>query len=80
MLRPQDNATRETKNLDGLWSFVLDPAGVGRVDRWFAGPLPEAGEMAVPASYNDIGADPRVAQPRGSGLVPAVGVGAGRLA
>jgi len=60
MLRPQDNATRETKNLDGLWSFVLDPAGVGRADRWFAGPLPVAGEMAVPSSYNDIGADPRV--------------------
>lgn len=46
MLRPQDNATRETKNLDGLWSFALDR------DQLSAGH-----EMAVPASYNDIGGD-----------------------
>jgi beta-glucuronidase len=49
MLRPQDNATRETKNLDGLWSFALDRER-----------LSDAGEMAVPASYNDISADPAV--------------------
>ena len=49
MLRPQDNATRETKNLDGIWSFALD-----------RDQLPGAGEMAVPASYNDIAADPAV--------------------
>ena len=24
MLRPQDTATRERKNLDGIWSFRLD--------------------------------------------------------
>jgi beta-glucuronidase len=46
MLRPQDNATRETKNLDGLWSFALDREH-----------LSGTGEMAVPASYNDISAD-----------------------
>ncbi|GMA23461.1 beta-glucuronidase [Luteimicrobium album] len=54
MLRPQDTATRETKRLDGLWSFRLDPDGVGRDERWFAGPLPGAFEMPVPASYNDV--------------------------
>ena len=60
MLRPRDTATRECKPLTGLWRFRLDPNGEGRSARWFAGPLPDAGEMAVPASYNDIPADPAV--------------------
>jgi beta-glucuronidase len=59
MLRPQDTATRERKSLDGLWRFRLDAAGVGRDERWFAGPLHDAQDMAVPASYNDLLADPR---------------------
>jgi beta-glucuronidase len=54
MLRPQDNGIRERKNLNGLWQFVLDPDGVGRTQQWFAGQLPDAREMPVPASYNDI--------------------------
>ena len=57
MLRPRDTATRECKPLIGLWRFRLDPAGEGRSAGWFGGPLPDAGEMAVPASYNDISAD-----------------------
>src|SRR5919107_340722 len=60
VLRPQDTATRERKRLDGLWRFALDPAGEGRSARWFAGPLADAREMAVPASFNDIVADPAV--------------------
>jgi beta-glucuronidase len=60
VLRPQDTATRERKRLDGLWQFALDPAGEGRTGRWFAGPLANAREMAVPASFNDIVADPAV--------------------
>jgi beta-glucuronidase len=60
VLRPQDTATRECKRLDGLWRFALDPAGEGRTARWFAGPLAGAREMAVPASFNDIAADPAV--------------------
>jgi beta-glucuronidase len=60
MLRPQDTATRERKSLNGLWSFRLDADGVGVDDGWFRGPLPGAGEMAVPASFNDISADPAV--------------------
>jgi beta-glucuronidase len=60
MLRPQDTSTRERKNLNGLWRFALDPQGVGRSDEWFSGPLAEAREMAVPASFNDIAADAAV--------------------
>jgi len=58
MLRPQDTATRERKNLSGLWDFRLDTDGVGRAERWFAGPLPESRSMPVPASYNDLVTDP----------------------
>lgn len=54
MLRPQDTATRETKNLDGLWDFRLDTDGVGHQERWFAGPLADARKMAVPASFNEL--------------------------
>jgi beta-glucuronidase len=52
--------TRERKPLGGLWTFALDPAGEGRTARWFAGPLADAREMPVPASFNDIAADPAV--------------------
>ena len=60
MLRPQDSATRERKNLNGLWQFTLDPGGQGQTDGWYAGPLAGAREMAVPASFNDIAADAAV--------------------
>jgi len=60
MLRPQETATRERKSLNGLWSFALDPDGQGRADHWFAGPLADARQMAVPASFNDIAADAAV--------------------
>jgi beta-glucuronidase len=60
MLRPQDTATRERKSLNGLWRFALDLAGEGRAEEWFSGPLPDAREMAVPASFNDIAADAAV--------------------
>ena len=46
MLRPQDSSTRERRSLNGLWRFALDRAG-----------LRDGREMAVPASYNDIGGD-----------------------
>ena len=57
MIRPQDTSTRERKSLNGVWSFRLDREGVGRDQRWADAPLADAGEMAVPASYNDIFAD-----------------------
>lgn len=60
MLRPQDSPTRQRVCLDGIWSFALDPDGVGRADGWPAGPLPGRTDMAVPASFNDIAADEAV--------------------
>lgn len=60
MLRPQDTSTRERKNLDGLWNFVLDSERTGRSDQWYRAALPAPREMAVPASYNDVAADAAV--------------------
>ena len=60
MLRPQDTTTRERKPLTGLWRFRLDTAGEGRSAEWFKRPLADAREMAVPASFNDVAADPAV--------------------
>ena len=60
MLRPQDTATRERKSISGLWQFRRDAEGVGRADGWFAGPLPDAREMAVPASFNDLSTEESV--------------------
>ena len=54
MLKPQDNSTRETKLLDGLWQFVLDAEGAGRSGQWWQGPLPASQALPVPASYNDL--------------------------
>lgn len=60
MLRPQDTATRDRRRLDGLWDFRLDTESVGARDRWYAGRLPGAGAMAVPASFNDLSTDAAV--------------------
>jgi beta-glucuronidase len=60
MLRPQDSSTRETKRLDGIWSFQLDGDSAGREAGWFRETLPAAREMAVPASFNDLTADAAV--------------------
>ncbi|MGA4508610.1 beta-glucuronidase [Propionibacteriaceae bacterium G1746] len=57
MLRTQDSATRERKNLSGLWDFRLDRDGEGRNQRWFDGPLTGARKMPVPASFNDLVTD-----------------------
>ena len=54
MLRPQDNEARETKRLDGMWSFTPDPDGVGRREEWWKAALPGARPMPVPAAYNDV--------------------------
>ena len=60
MLRPQDSSTRETKRLDGLWSFQLDGDSAGVGEGWFRRPLPAPRDMAVPASFNDLAADAAV--------------------
>src|SRR5271169_612636 len=60
MLRPQDNAARETKRLDGLWEFTADVRGVGRDQGWWRAPLVDPIPMPVPSSYNDVPVDPAV--------------------
>ena len=60
MLRPQDNAARERKNLNGIWQFRLDGGAEGRAAGWFSRPLADATPMAVPASFNDVAADAAV--------------------
>jgi beta-glucuronidase len=54
LLRPQETPSRERVSLNGLWAFVLDPGDRGRSGEWWRGPLPEASEMPVPASFNDV--------------------------
>ncbi len=58
MLRPQDTITRETKRLDGIWSFTADASGVGRAQGWWRADLPAARRMPVPSSFNDVLVDP----------------------
>ncbi|MGH3584896.1 MAG: beta-glucuronidase [Pseudonocardia sp.] len=60
MLRPIENASRERLLLDGIWRFRVDEDGAGRTERWWAADLPDAREMPVPASYNDIVPDARI--------------------
>ena len=60
MLRPQDNARREAKRLDGLWDFTVDTNGVGREQRWWQRRLTNPIPMPVPSSYNDVLVDPAV--------------------
>jgi beta-glucuronidase len=57
MLTPRDSRSRECRRLDGLWRFKFDPGSEGMTEGWWRGPLPGAGEMAVPASYNDLVTD-----------------------
>jgi beta-glucuronidase len=57
VLRPRDTRTRERRSLDGLWRFALDPDGAGRAAGWWARSLPNAREIPVPASFNDVFAD-----------------------
>jgi beta-glucuronidase len=60
MLRPQDTTTRETKRLDGIWSFAADADGVGEVQGWWRATLPDARPMPVPSSFNDILVDAKL--------------------
>jgi beta-glucuronidase len=60
MLRPQENGTRETKRLDGLWAFTTDAGGEGRAQGWWRAPLPHCRSVPVPCSYNDVLVDEAV--------------------
>jgi beta-glucuronidase len=54
MLNPRESITRERVSLDGVWRSALDPAGLGRSDRWWAQSLPGDAELPVPASLNAV--------------------------
>lgn len=54
MLRPVENRARERKSLDGRWRFALDHRNEGHRSEWWRGPLADARDMPVPASYNDV--------------------------
>jgi hypothetical protein len=60
MLRPHDTITRETKRLDGIWSFTADASGVGRARGWWRAALPDARRMPVLNSFNEVLADPKL--------------------
>lgn len=57
MLYPQENETREVKDLSGIWSFRADRGGQGRKEEWFRAPLVKSIPMPVPASFNDLTQD-----------------------
>ena len=56
-MKPQNHATREVVNLDGLFAFKMDTGRAGLSEQWFARPLETSLEIGVPASYNDLFTD-----------------------
>ena len=63
MLFPQDNESRQVKDLDGLWRFKVDENDEGFEQRWYARPLQgEVHRMPVPASYNDVTPNAKIRQ------------------
>lgn len=54
MLYPIITDTRGIIELNGIWNFKLDK-GEGFHEKWYEGKLTEVINMAVPASYNDVG-------------------------
>jgi beta-glucuronidase len=52
MLRPQQNAVRNTIDLSGLWNFQIDPEEIGEAEAWFEG-IPHPRQIAVPGSWNE---------------------------
>jgi beta-glucuronidase len=58
MLAPRDSRSRESRRLDGLWRFRIDPVAEGSAGRWWERHWDDAREIAVPASYNDLTTDP----------------------
>lgn len=60
MLKPIETVSRESKLLDGLWTFKPDADRRGLTDGWWKGRLNGARKVAVPGSYNDQFADEEV--------------------
>ncbi|HTA04219.1 MAG TPA: beta-glucuronidase [Streptosporangiaceae bacterium] len=58
MLAPRESRSRESRRLDGLWRFRIDPGAEGSAGRWWERRWDGAREMAVPASFNDLTTDP----------------------
>lgn len=54
MLYPINTEKRGVIDLSGIWNFKLDD-GKGLQEKWFESPLTETIQMAVPASFNDLG-------------------------
>ncbi|MFI4910108.1 MAG: beta-glucuronidase [Sedimentisphaeraceae bacterium JB056] len=54
MLYPQENKTREVKDLSGIWKFKVDNNSAGSKESWHTAPLTGTIPMPVPSSYNDI--------------------------
>ncbi|XP_036136617.1 beta-glucuronidase-like isoform X1 [Molossus molossus] len=63
MLYPRESASRERRELDGLWKFRADFSENRRrgfEQQWYRTPLRESGptlDMPVPSSFNDVGQD-----------------------
>ncbi|XP_005283479.2 beta-glucuronidase isoform X3 [Chrysemys picta bellii] len=68
MLYPRESASRELKELNGLWSFRADFSAQrdkGFVQQWYRKPLRQSGpviDMPVPASFNELTQDPNLRQ------------------
>ncbi|KAM9117793.1 beta-glucuronidase [Pangshura tecta] len=68
MLYPRESASRELKELNGIWSFRADfspQRNKGFVEQWYRKPLRQSGpviDMPVPASFNELTQDPRLRQ------------------
>ncbi|MDA8374497.1 MAG: beta-glucuronidase [Actinomycetota bacterium] len=60
MLFPRESATREQKDLNGIWSFKADFDSEGERDRWYDHELSDPILMPVPSSYNDVTQDARL--------------------
>jgi len=57
VLYPTENAKREKKALDGIWSLAFDRDRQGVEKRYFEHPPAELREIAVPASLNEQSVD-----------------------
>ncbi|TFK12972.1 gap junction delta-2 protein [Platysternon megacephalum] len=68
MLYPRESASRELKELNGIWSFRADfspQRDKGFVQQWYQKPLRQSGpviDMPVPASFNELTQDPNLRQ------------------
>lgn len=54
MLYPINTETRGVIDLSGIWQFKLDD-GQGFLEKWYATKMEDTIQMAVPASFNDLG-------------------------